>query len=220
MYGSQGLYSRLRESTDLRSVGETYEVAKRQVVYGSGVSARSIYLIQSGQVKLISVTASGRECVLAIYSACDFFGELSVAGGCRQETAIAMADSVITEIPTDTFLRLLTVEGLHEDFMRSLINRSAAQQELITNLITIDSEQRLGKTLLDLAGKLGKKDVKNIRIDLRISQEELSMMVGTTRSRISVFLQKFRNLGLISTSADRFLTVDERAMAEYLEGFE
>lgn len=81
---------------------------------------------------------------------------------------------------------------------------------------TVDSEQRLGKTLLTLARKLGKKDPRSIRIELKIIHEELSEMVGTTRPRISVFMQRFKNLGLLETNEDRFLIIKERKLSAYL----
>ena len=82
-------------------------------------------------------------------------------------------------------------------------------------MVTEDSEQRLGKTLLQLARTMGKKDPR-IRIELKISHEELSEMVGTTRPRISLFMQRFHNLGLIETNRDRFLVIKENKLTDYL----
>ena len=96
--------------------------------------------------------------------------------------------------------------------MRYLAVRIADQQQVIANLVTVDSEQQLGKTLLNLARTLGKKD----RIELNISHEELSEMVGTTRPRISLFMQRFHNLGLIETNRDHFLIVKEKKLTDYL----
>ncbi len=94
--------------------------------------------------------------------------------------------------------------------------RVADQQEVIANLVTVDSEQRLGKTLLQLARKLGKKDPRSIRIELRITHEELSSMIGTTRPRVSVFMQRFRNLGLIEISEEHHLIIKEKKLIAYL----
>ena len=99
---------------------------------------------------------------------------------------------------------------------RYLAVRIADQQQVIANLVTVDSEQRLGKTLLQLARTLGKKDPRSTRIELKISHEELSEMVGTTRPRISLFMQRFRNLGLIETNLDRFLVINENKLTDYL----
>jgi CRP/FNR family transcriptional regulator, cyclic AMP receptor protein len=94
--------------------------------------------------------------------------------------------------------------------------RIADQQQVIANLVTVDSEQRLGKTLLQLARTMGKTDPNSIRIELRISHEELSEMVGTTRPRISMFMQRFRNLGLIEMSTEHFLIIKENKLTAYL----
>jgi CRP/FNR family cyclic AMP-dependent transcriptional regulator len=94
--------------------------------------------------------------------------------------------------------------------------RRAREKSFQSNMVTADSEQRLGKTLLQLARTLGKKDPRSIRIELKISHEELSEMVGTTRPRISVFMQRFRNLGLIETNMDHFLIIKENKLTDYL----
>jgi CRP-like cAMP-binding protein len=94
--------------------------------------------------------------------------------------------------------------------------RIADQQQVISHLVTVDSEQRLGKTLLQLARKLGKQDPRSVRIEQKISHEELSEMVGTTRPRISKFMQRFRNLGLIERSAENFLIIKEKKLTDYL----
>ena len=87
--------------------------------------------------------------------------------------------------------------------MRYLAVRIADQQQVIANMVTVDSEQRLGRTLLQLARTMG-KDPRSIRIELRISHEELSEMVGTTRPRIRLFMQRFHHLGLIETNRALF----------------
>ena len=106
--------------------------------------------------------------------------------------------------------------SLFEGFAQYLAVRIADQQQVIANLMTVDSEQRLGKTLLQLARTLGKKDPRSIRIELKISHEELSDMVGATRPRTSVFMERFRNLGLIETNEDHFLIIKEQKLIGYL----
>ena len=110
----------------------------------------------------------------------------------------------------------LSRDSLLAGFVQYLAVRIADQQQIIANLVTVDSEQRLGKTLLDLARTIGKKDPRSIRIELRITHEELSEMVGTTRPRISVFMQHFRKLGLIELNAEHFLIVKEQKLTDYL----
>src|SRR5215831_8754778 len=115
-----------------------------------------------------------------------------------------MKQTMLKQIPCSQFLGRLSRDSLFEGFVRYLAVRIADQQQVIANLVTVDSEQRLGKTLLQLARTLGKKDPRSIRIELKISHEELSEMVGTTRPRISLFMQRFHNLWLIETNKDRF----------------
>jgi CRP-like cAMP-binding protein len=196
----------------------TVTLAKHASVYTNGARAEMVYLIERGQVKLLMLSPEGKECLLAIYTTGDIFGELCLAGlGERQETATAMTKTVLRLLPCAQFMARLRQDELLEGLVRYLAVRIADQQEMIANLVTVDSEQRLGKTLLDLARKLGKQDPRSIRIEQRITHEELSAMVGTTRPRISAFMHRFRELGLIEFSAERFLIVKEEKLAAYLD---
>jgi CRP/FNR family cyclic AMP-dependent transcriptional regulator len=193
------------------------KIAKHENVYMCGDADEMVYFIESGQIKLLLLSPEGKECLLAIHSAGDIFGELCLAGlGARRETATAMKETVLKQIPCNQFFARLTRDSLFEGFVRYLAVRIAAQQQVIANLVTVDSEQRLGQTLLQLARTMGKKDPRSIRIELRISHEELSEMVGTTRPRISMFMQRFRNLGLLETNAEHFLIIKENKLAAYL----
>ena len=155
--------------------------------------------------------------MLAIHGAGDVFGELCLSGlGGRLETATAMEDTFLKEIPCGKFLGRLATDSLLEGFIKYLAVRIADQQQVIANLVTVDSEQRLGKTLLQIARKLGKKDPRSIRIEVKISHEELAAMVGTTRPRISVFMQRFRNLDLIEYNTEHHLIVKEHKLTAYL----
>jgi CRP-like cAMP-binding protein len=202
-----------RETQNSRAV----KVARHANVYRCGDQDEHIYFIESGQVKLLIISSQGKECILAIHTAGDIFGELCLSGlGARVETATAMKQTMIKQIPSSQFLVRLSRDSLIEGFVRYLAVRIADQQQVIANLVTVDSEQRLGQTLLQLARTMGKKDPRSIRIELKISHEELSAMVGTTRPRISVFMQRFHNLGLIETNRDHFLVIKENKLAAYL----
>ncbi len=201
----------------------TTTIAKQAHVYTCGDPGNTLYYIESGQVKLLMLSPEGRECLLAIYTAGDLFGESCLSGsGVRLETAIAREETVLRPLTIPRFFAQLGRDGLGEGFMKYLTVRIADQQEVIANLVTADSEQRLGKTLLQLARKLGKQDPrsirmgKDIRIEHEISQEDLSEMVGTTRPRITTFMQRFRNLGLVETSAEHFLIIKENKLTDYL----
>lgn len=193
-------------------------IAKNAFVYQRGEPDQTIYFIESGQIKMLMRSPEDRDCLLAIHTAGDIFGELCLAGlSTRMGTAIAMEESVLKQIPRPQFLARLERDSLFVlGFVQYLAARLAEQQEVIANLATVDSEQRLGKTLLRLAHTLGKKNDHSIRIELRITHEELSEMVGTTRPRISVFMQRFRNLGLITTNAEHFLLIKEKELTAHL----
>jgi CRP/FNR family transcriptional regulator, cyclic AMP receptor protein len=192
-------------------------IAKNAQVYTCGDKDELVYFIESGQIKLLMLSPGGKECLLAIHAAGDIFGELCLSGlGDRLDTAIAMEETVIKQIQCSKFFARLGRDGLFEGFIQYLAVRIADQQQVIANLVTVDSEQRLGKTLLRLARSMGKKDPRSIRIELKITHEELSEMVGTTRPRISIFMQRFRHLGLIETNADHFLIIKEKKLTDYL----
>jgi len=202
-----------RETANSRAV----RIGRHANVYNSGDQDEMVYFIESGQIKLLMLSSEGKECLLSIYSEGDIFGELCLSGlGARSETATAMKTTILKQIPCTQFFARLARDSLSEGFMRYLAARIADQQQVIANLVTVDSEQRLGQTLLQLARTMGKKDPRSIRIELKITHEELSEMVGTTRPRISLFMQRFHNLGLIETNKDRFFVIKEKKLTDYL----
>jgi len=202
-----------REMMNSRAV----KIARHANVYAAGDQDEAVYFIESGQVKLLMLSTEGKECLLAIHSGGDIFGELCLSGlGARQETATAMKATTLKQIPCAQFFARLSRDSLFEGFVRYLAVRIADQQHVIANLVTVDSEQRLGQTLLQLARTMGKKDPRSIRIELKITHEELSEMVGTTRPRISLFMQRFHHLGLIETNKDRFFIIKESKLTQYL----
>ena len=202
-----------RETLNTRSV----KVARHASVYNSGDQDETVYFVESGQIKLLMLSSEGKECLLAIHGGGDIFGELCLSGlGSRQETATAMKATTLKLIPCAQFFDRLKRDSLFEGFVRYLAVRIADQQQVIANLVTVDSEQRLGQTLLQLARTMGKKDPRSIRIELKITHEELSEMVGTTRPRISLFMQRFHNLGLVETNKDRFFIIKEKKLTDYL----
>jgi CRP/FNR family cyclic AMP-dependent transcriptional regulator len=193
------------------------QINKHNHVYTAGDERETVYFIEKGQIKLVMASSAGRECMLAIHGAGDVFGELCLSGlGGRLETATAMEDTLLKEIPCGKFLDRLSKDSLLEGFIRYLTVRVADQQQVISNLVTADSEQRLGKTLLQIARKLGKSDPRSIRIEVKISHDEFAKMVGTTRPRISMFMQRFRNLKLIEYNTEHHLIIKEKKLTAYL----
>jgi CRP/FNR family cyclic AMP-dependent transcriptional regulator len=205
--------SLLNETKDSTAV----KIARHQNVYTIGDRDATVYFLERGHIKLVVTSPAGKECMLAIHDSGDLFGELCLSGPWgRLETATAMEDSTLKQIPRAKFLARLAKDSLLEGFIKYLTVRVGDQQQVIANLVNVDSEQRLGHTLLQLARKLGKKDPHSIRIEIKISHEELASMVGATRPRISVFMQRFRNLDLIEFNTAHHLIIKEDKLVAYL----
>jgi CRP/FNR family transcriptional regulator, cyclic AMP receptor protein len=192
--------------------------AKNEHIYTCGDCDEKIYLVESGQVKTLVISPGGKECLIAIYAAGDLFGEVSLCGQTRRlETAVAMRNSRIRQISSRVFLDVLRNDSFLEALAQYLTFRLAEQQQAIGNLMLISSEQRLASTLLSLGEKLGRKDTQSLCIEQRISHHDLAEMVGTTRPRVTVFLKKFKGLGLIDLTPERHLIVKASRLHSYLE---
>jgi CRP/FNR family transcriptional regulator, cyclic AMP receptor protein len=201
------------EALDCRAI----KVARHANVYNCGDHDEKIHFIESGQIKLLMLSPEGKECLLAVQGAGEIFGEVCLSGiVARRETATAMEESILKQMPHSQFLARLSRDSLLEDFVCYLTVRIAEQQRVIANMVTADSEQRLGTALLQLGRTLGKKDARGHRIETKISHEELSEMVGTTRPRISVFMERFRKNGLIERNIERSLVIKEKQLTDYL----
>jgi CRP/FNR family transcriptional regulator, cyclic AMP receptor protein len=134
------------------------KIARHANVYSCGDQDEMVYFIESGQIKLRMLSSEGRECILAIHGAGDIFGELCLSGlGARLETATAMKSTTLKQIPCSQFFIRLSRDSLFEGFVRYLAVRIADQQQVIANLVPVDSEQRLGKTLLQLTHTMARK---------------------------------------------------------------
>lgn len=209
---------RLFESFQLeRQKFNALRLARHCHIYVCGDPADAVYFIESGKVKLLMPSPQGKECLLALHTAGDMFGELCLEGpGRRQETATVMEAAVLRRIPRDKLFQHLTNNSLVEGFVRYLAVRLAEQQRFMGTMLMVNSEHRLGETLLALARKLGQPDPRSTRIEQKITHEELSEMVGTTRPRITRFMLLFRTLGLIEITPEHFLIIKEKKLADYL----
>jgi CRP/FNR family transcriptional regulator, cyclic AMP receptor protein len=196
----------------------TIKAARRFHVYTSGQRDTMINYIVSGKIKLVLPSQDGKGCLLAIRTQGEIFGELSLCGQTsRLETAVVMEEAILKQIPSQMFLTILKQDSLLEGLIQFLAVGIAEQQEIILAMATKTSEHRLAETLLHLARRLGVKGSSTVQIDSRISQSELSEMVGTTRSRVGFFLKKFRELGLVRLSGERCLVIESDKLKEYLE---
>jgi len=168
-----------------------------QNIFAQGDPADAIFYIQRGKVKLTVVSKPGREGVLAILGTGDFFGESCLAGQPRwMKSAIAIGEATIMRVEKQAMIRLLRREpGFSELFMTHLVSRNIRIEEDLMDQRFNSREKRLARILLLLAN-FG-KEAKPEPLIAKISQETLAEMIGTTRSRVSFFMNKFRKLGFI-----------------------
>ena len=190
---------------------------RREVIYGCADRGKSMYLVKQGQVKSTFASRDGKECLLGIYTRNELFGESCLLETTYRETATAMTDTVLWRVSTTWMKSALCDPRLRDGFIAHLANRIFSQQMLITDLVTADSEYRLAAVLLYLGRKLGQRDGNVLRIQDRITQEELSAMVGTTRSRVGFFLKRFCEAGIIRRSRQCFLALDEDKLKQYID---
>jgi CRP/FNR family cyclic AMP-dependent transcriptional regulator len=168
-----------------------------EVVYAQGTAAQSVMYLQSGGVKLTVVNEVGKEAVVAILGPGDFFGEGCLAGqSVRIGTATSITPSIVLVIEKSEMLKLLHEEHeLSDRFIRLMLARNIRIEEDLIDQLFNSSEKRLARTLLLLA-RYGKEDQPHGVLP-KVSQEMLAEMVGTTRSRVNFFMNKFRKLGFI-----------------------
>ncbi len=178
------------------------EYAKSQVVFSQSDRADSIFYIQKGKVKLTVVSNAGREAVIAILGPGDFLGEGCLATQpLRMSTATSMSDSLIVRMEKQATIRVLHQEpAFSEMFLAYLLMRNMRIEEDLVDQLFNSSEKRLARVLLLLAnfGKEGKPEP----VIAKISQETLAEMIGTTRSRVSFFMNKFRKMGFIEYNGE------------------
>jgi CRP-like cAMP-binding protein len=169
-----------------------------QTVFGQGDVADTVFYIQKGRVKVVVLSEQGKEAVVGILEARQFFGEGCMNGHpLRIATTTAMEDCLITAIGKSTMIAVLHDQPKFSQlFMTYLLTRNSRIEEDLIDQLFNSSEKRLARLLLLLANFGTESSPKPI--DAKISQETLAEMIGTTRSRVSFFMNKFRKLGFIS----------------------
>jgi CRP/FNR family transcriptional regulator, cyclic AMP receptor protein len=191
-FNVQTFLSRVGNGTTL------FEHNSKQVVFSQGDTADSIFYIHKGKIKLTVVSKRGREAVVAILGTGEFFGEGCLAGQARRmATATAMSPVAVTRLEKTAAIGVLHKEpAFTEFFVQHLLTRSIRIEEDLVDQLFNSSEKRLARVLLLLAnfGKEGKPETTIAKI----SQQTLAEIVGTTRSRVSFFMNKFRKLGFVT----------------------
>ena len=184
----------------LKSAGLSRTIAKYAkgaVVFAQGDPATQVMYIQQGSIKISVLSKTGKEAIVAMLSAGDFFGEGCLAGQSRRmATATAMAATTVLIVEKPHMMQMLHQEPALSDLFRiHMLARNIRIEEDLVDQLFNSSEKRLARTLL-LMARYGQED-KPQRVVHQLSQETLAEMVGTTRSRVNFFMNKFRDLGFI-----------------------
>jgi CRP/FNR family cyclic AMP-dependent transcriptional regulator len=172
-------------------------VAKKQLIFAQGDQADAVFYIQKGKVRLTVVSQAGKEATIALVSERNFFGEGSLAGQVlRMGSASAMTDCDLLRVEKKAMMQALHREHAFSDmFVAYLLARNIRYEEDLVDQLFNSSEKRLARVLLLLA-HFGKEGIPETVVP-KISQETLAAMVGTTRSRVSFFMNRFRKMGFI-----------------------
>ena len=185
--------------------GEIYmpvEFAKSEIIFAQGDPADAVFQIRRGKVKLTVSSQAGKEAVISLLGAGDYFGEACLAGQpIRLATARALADCSVVRLPKAHMTHLLREDRtFSEEFLAYALGRIIRIEEDLIDQLFNSSEKRLARLLLLLAN-FGKESEPEPVIP-RVSQETLAEMIGTTRSRVSFFMNRFRKLGFIEYAGD------------------
>ncbi len=186
----------LFKRVDTQAVTQDYQ--NRQVIFAQGDKADAMFYIQDGSVKLTVMSKDGKKAVIAILGQGDFFGEgCLVRRSLRMSTATAIQSSTVARVKKAPLARVIQQEpAFAKVFIAYLLSRIGRVEEKLVDQISSSSERRLAKILLLLAG-VGLQSKPPEPVILKVSQETLAEMVGTTRSRVSYFMNRFRKMGLI-----------------------
>src|SRR6202049_4482000 len=186
--------------TFLATIGDgrkILSVPQKQLIFAQGDAADAVFYIQKGKVRLTVVSKAGKEATIAIVSQRNFFGEGSLAGQLlRMGSAAAMTDCELLRVDKKAMMDALHREHAFSDmFVAYLLARNIRYEEDLVDQLFNSSEKRLARVLLMLA-RFGKEGVPEMVVP-KMSQETLAEMVGTTRSRVSFFMNRFRKLGFV-----------------------
>jgi CRP-like cAMP-binding protein len=192
---------------DLSKIGRRVAAKAGEIFFSQGDYADALFYVELGRVKLTTTSDQGKEAIIAILGPRDFFGEGTLAGQTQRiSTAVAMLSSSVLRIDRAAVLRLLHHDSAFSELvLTSLLARSVRMEESLIDHLFNSSEKRLARVLLQLAnfGSEGSPEP----ISTKISQRDLAQMIGTTRSRVNFFMNKFRRLGFIDYEGHLHLKV-------------
>jgi CRP/FNR family cyclic AMP-dependent transcriptional regulator len=206
--------------TFLTTVGKGRKMlpyGKKKSIFTHGDSTNGLFFIQNGKVRLSVVSEGGKEATLAILGQDDFFGEGGLSGQrLRMSSATAMTDCVLLYVDKDAMMLAMRLEPkLSAIFIKYLLKRNIRYQDDLVDQLFNSSEKRLARILL-LMAHFGKKGIPEMLIP-RLNQNTLAEMVGTTRSRVSFFMNRFRKLGFINYDSGNKVNVHSSLLSIVLD---
>lgn len=185
------------------------------VVFHEGADADSLLVVKTGIVKLLALSEKGTEATLHILRPGDVFGEVAVTEPMRPFTAVAVTDAVLSVLPRKSLCDLLAASPAFARNLLELLSKRLGQVEReFAGIVNAWAHHRLACELLHLAGDLGVETGDGTLIPLRLTHEELSNLIGTTRETVTILLRKFEEMGIIRRRS-RQIIVDRPRLAEY-----
>jgi CRP/FNR family cyclic AMP-dependent transcriptional regulator len=188
--------------------------AKGMIIFHKDSPGQSLYIVQSGKVRIFILSEAGQEISVRVYGCGEVFGELSMLDGLpRSAGAIAMEKTLVLTLHRDNFLALLErYPRMAPGIIATLSGRVRYTTEYAEGLAFLDVNGRVAKRLLELADLYGVKKERGTEIDLGLTQRELASLVGTTRESVNKVVGTFRDQGLIEVEGQRITVVDRRGL--------
>jgi len=212
-----GFESLLRRRLDTDSISLPKKIIPRNShLYMSGGACSAVYLVQRGWVKSCMPTAFGKMSLIDLHTRGDMIGVPASDGGPHLDSAIAMSECSVQVLGFGQLMGAIRRYDLLPAWTEFLLRRLRNQQEIISNFVTLDSELRLAARLLMLTTRMARSEHAPVRLPPHLTHEEIAAMVGTTRSRVGVFLTNFEKAGLIDRS-DNAVTVVPARLRRFLE---
>ena len=195
----------------------TLRVAPGHYLYTAGEAAKSIFYVRNGLLKTSMISEEGRELILRMHKPQEILGELSFCGGRRKEHAVAIEDSELVEIPLNELMPQMQRDHRLLAGFLALMGRSLADSyDKLPGFFFQRTMERLVQTLMKLGDELGEPFGDGVKINHHIKQEELAAMIGAPRQVVSSLLNQLRDLRLVSYARKGSLTINKRALKQYL----
>ncbi len=203
------------EAREIAALFVERRFSREGVVFHEGADANALFIVKAGIVKLLALSERGTETTLHILRTGDVFGELAVTEPVRPFTAVAVTDTVLSVLSRTQLLRLLASSPAFARNLLELLSKRLGQVEReFAGIVNAWAHHRLARELVHLAGDLGVETRDGTLIPLRLTHEELSNLIGTTRETVTILLHKFEEMGFIRRQSRRII-VDRPRLAEY-----